>query len=76
MLLKLNEVSQRLNCSLSNVYALVESGRLAAIPTGAGGAGLRVTEQDLAAFIDARRKARKPQSWPEKTNPHKLKHLC
>jgi excisionase family DNA binding protein len=75
MLLKLNEVSQRLNCSLSNVYSLVQSGRLAVISTGATGKGFRVSEDELLRFIKEGRRGRRPSAWPERTNPVQLKHL-
>jgi excisionase family DNA binding protein len=68
-MLKLSEVAQRLNCSLSNVYALVESGRIIATSTGAAGKGYRIAEEDLKMFIDSRRKGKAPQPWPETTKP-------
>jgi excisionase family DNA binding protein len=74
-MLRLTEVAERLNCSLSNVYNLIESGKLPIVPTGARGKGYRVTETDLQAFIEQGRHARRPQAWPEKTNPIKLKHV-
>jgi excisionase family DNA binding protein len=68
MLLKLSEVSERLNCSISNVYALVDSGRLAVIRTGSYGKGYRVSEDDLLAFIDSCRK-QETRPWPTTTKP-------
>jgi excisionase family DNA binding protein len=69
MLLKMSEVSERLNCSISNVYSLDQCGRLSAICTGATGKGYRVAEEELQRFMDSRQHARAPQPWPEKTNP-------
>jgi excisionase family DNA binding protein len=74
-MLKLSEVAVKLNCSVSNVYALVESNRLPVVPTGAGGKGYRVREADLEAFLEESRHGRRPQTWPERTKPVKLKHL-
>ena len=74
-MLRLNQVAERLNTSLSNVYALKDSGMLPVIATGAGGKGYRVSETDLAAFIEQARKGRRMPAWSEKTKPMKLKHL-
>ena len=68
MLLKLSQVSERLNCSLSNVYALVDSGKLAAISTGAAGKGYRVPEEELQRFIEEGKKGRRPH-YPAKCDP-------
>lgn len=51
-MLLLAEVAERLRCSPSNVYSLIESGRLLAVRTGAGGKGYRVDEKDLQVFIE------------------------
>jgi excisionase family DNA binding protein len=75
MLLKLSQVSERLNCSLSNVYSLVQSGRLSVISTGANGKGFRVSEEVLERFIEEGRRGRRPSMWPERTKPVQLKHL-
>jgi excisionase family DNA binding protein len=75
MLLKLSEVSQRLNCSLSNVYALVDSGKLPVIRTGGFGKGYRVSEDDLRTFIDSCRK-QETRPWPATTKPiQKLRNI-
>jgi len=74
-LLRPKQVAELLSCSLSNVYALLESGRLPSVSVGAGGAGLRVMPEDVKAFIDSGRHGRRPKEWPEKARPVKLKHL-
>jgi excisionase family DNA binding protein len=43
------DVSRRLNCSVSHVYRLVESGALPAIRIGPR--ALRVDEHDLAQYL-------------------------
>ena len=58
-MLKLSEVAERLNCSLTNVYALKDQGQLTVVATGAGGKGFRVAEEDLKKFIDEGRRARR-----------------
>ena len=58
VMLKLSQVAERLNCSLSNVYNLVTSGRLMVTPTGAGGKGYRVAEDELQRFLEESRKGR------------------
>lgn len=70
-MLKLRQVAQRLNCSLSNVYALVESGELAHTPIGAGGKGIRVSEDQFKTFLAQRRLRRKQgaASGAESENP-------
>jgi excisionase family DNA binding protein len=50
MLLKLKEVAKRLNCSKSNVYSLVATGELLVHRVGLK-KGLRVSEEDLAAYL-------------------------
>lgn len=75
-MLKLSDVARRLNCSLSNVYSLVDSGRIIATSIGAAGKGYRVAEEDLQTFIDSRRKGKAPQPWPETTKPiSKLRNI-
>lgn len=66
---RLSEVAEQLACSLSNVYVLVESGELVVTSTGAGGKGYRVSEESLAAFIESRKKGRKPVQLDPRRNP-------
>lgn len=71
---KLSEVAQLLNTSVSNVYALVSSGKLPVVRTGAHGKGYRVDSADLDRFIQDGKKGRRvaaPSS--EKLRP--FKHL-
>ena len=77
-MLKLKQVSQRLNCSLSNVYALVESGELAHTPVGANGKGIRVSEEQLKAFLAEReiKGGQEPAPRQRNTGPRPtLKHV-
>ncbi len=51
MLLKPCQVADRLNVSLSTVYGLIESKRLACYRIGQGRGAVRVSEDDLAAYL-------------------------
>lgn len=53
MLLKPKQVSDRLNVSLSTVYGLVESGRLGCHRIGQGRGAIRVSEDDLRAYLQS-----------------------
>ena len=68
-LLKFSQVAEILNCSLSNAYALGESGRLPIVRTGASGRGYRVAEEDLKRFINEGKKGRRIAPFSPKTNP-------
>jgi excisionase family DNA binding protein len=74
-LLKIPEVSERLRLSLSATYGLIETGALASIAVGNRKA-LRVSEDDLQAFLDSRRRGRGPAPAEPQRNPRSpLKHL-
>ena len=49
------EVAKRLNIAASTVYELIQAGKLAALRFGAAGGTLRVTEDDLQAYISGAR---------------------
>jgi excisionase family DNA binding protein len=68
-MLKLSQVADRLNCSLSNVYNLVASGKLTVTPTGAGGKGYRVAEAELQRFLDEGSKGRMPIPFSPRSRP-------
>ena len=74
-LLRVNEVGDRLNLSLSAVYQLIESGRLPSHCVGMR-KGIRVAESDLLAYVEQCRSARRqaPASAPRK-NGAPFKHL-
>jgi excisionase family DNA binding protein len=77
MMLKLNEVAERLNCSVQNVYSLIDRGVLDAFRIGANGKGYRVSEEQLSAFLNERREHRGKDapSFSLKCKPVRLKHL-
>lgn len=75
-MLRVTEVAKRLALSLSSVYQLIESGRLKSHCV-AMRKGIRVMEEDLAAFLEGCRR-RKPASVPaspEKKSGTPFKHL-
>jgi excisionase family DNA binding protein len=73
MLLKLREVAQELNTSVSNVYGLIARGALPVVRTGANGKGYRVDAADLSRFIEEGKRGRRAIPAPEKLKP--FKHL-
>ena len=72
-MLTLREVAERLNCSLANVYALIEAGKLSAVCVGARGKGYRVSESALGVFLAENRVETAEE--PPKAPRLKLKHL-
>lgn len=75
-MLRLKQVAERLQCSLSNVYALVQSGRLPVVTTGARGKGYRVSEDDLAKFLaGGKRGGPSPAALQPQPPRPRLKHL-
>jgi excisionase family DNA binding protein len=67
-LLKLKQVAERLNCSLSNVYSLAATGELPIHRVGVK-KGLRVAEDDLLAYL------RKVRSEGMEIEDENLKHI-
>ena len=53
-LLRVSQVSEKLSCHASHVYALIGAGKLPATRTGEK-KGIRVSEEDLNKFIKMRR---------------------
>lgn len=56
-MLKVMEVAERLNCSVSTVYGLIESGRLAHHRCP----GVRVSERQLQEYLDNTKKEAKEE---------------
>jgi len=75
MLLKVTDVQARLNVSQSTVYALIESGKLHCHRIGRGRGAVRVSEEDLQAFL-ANCRSEQQREAPRCATPRvKLKHL-
>lgn len=75
MLLTVRDVAKRLNVSTSSVYALIQKGRLPHHRIGAGRGAIRVSEEDLAAYLESCRTQHETDGKPRKAPRPKLKHL-
>ena len=73
MLMTMKEVAEALGCSLSNVYNLKDQGYLVVVCVGAGGAGLRVSSEELQRFLAERRQhpGKDALASAKKNNPAK-----
>ena len=71
-LFKVQEVAQRLNCSVSTVYSLIESGRLPHHRCP----GVRVSEEQITAYLNnTKREQLEPSSPQPKLSRPVLKHI-
>ena len=71
-MLKVSQVAERLNCSISTVYSLVESGKLGHHRCP----GIRVSEGQLTAFLEGTKQEQGPVSLTRSTGPRpRLKHI-
>ena len=71
-MLKVSEVAERLSCSVSTVYSLVESGRLGHHRCP----GIRIGDDQLAAFLEGNKKEQRPVFLPRSTGRRpRLKHI-
>lgn len=74
-LLRVSEVADRLNLSLSTVYQLIESGRLPSHCVGMR-KGIRVAESDMLAYVERCRSVRRQAPAPApKKNGSPFRHL-
>jgi excisionase family DNA binding protein len=64
MYLTVHEVADRLRVSHSSVYLLVESGRMAHHRIGARRGAIRISEDDLAAYLAENRQGQRSESPP------------
>lgn len=74
VLLKVAEVAQRLNCSPSFVYQLVEQRRIAHLRIGKGTGGIRFLPDDVEAYLFGVRVGVRGNDVPA-MRPRQLKHL-
>lgn len=72
-LLTAKQVSERLGCSLGNVYGLLESGDLPRVRIGKQ-KGYRIAESDLVAFIEQRKNSA-PSNVSKANIGRALKHI-
>lgn len=61
-MLKVNQVAEELNVSQSVVYALIDAGRLACHRIGVGRGTIRVSTEDLDAYLASCRDEKTEQS--------------
>ncbi len=71
-MMTVSEVAKMLGISPQSVYSIIEAGKLAAHRFGAGRGTIRVSEDDLNAYIEASR-IKKDQP-PQRMARPKLKH--
>ena len=70
-MLKVNQVAERLNCSVATVYHLIETERLPHYRCP----GIRVSEEQLAEYLESCRRG-PPQPAPVKFKHVKLRHIA
>ena len=77
-LMKVSQIAERLNCSSSTVYALVEGKKLGCHRIGNGRGAIRVSECDLQTFLESNHVAppgRNGEAIPPPRPRVKLKHI-
>lgn len=76
MYLTVSDVAIQLRISKASVYQLIESGRLAHHRIGARRGAIRVSQEDLDAYMaDCRTGIPKRRSIQQAVSPQKLKHI-
>lgn len=76
MLLKPRQLAERLNVSLSTVYGLIETGKIACHRIGVGRGAVRVSEEQLAEYLESTKRERR-EPTVERTVPRlsQLRHV-
>lgn len=72
-MLTVKEVAQKLRVSAASIYSLIESGKMGCHRIGMGRGTIRVSEDDLSAFLLTCREA--TESTPKLPPKRKLRHL-
>jgi excisionase family DNA binding protein len=71
--LRVKQVAERLNLSVSKIYELVESGEL---PHHRFGGAIRVSEEQIAEYMNRTKRERKSAAPPKGAGPRpRLKHI-
>lgn len=74
MVLKPRELAERLKVSLSTVYGLIDAGKIACHRIGCGRGAVRISEEDLAAYLESCRRG--PKTGPvRKLHRPRLNHI-
>ena len=71
ILLRVAQVAERLNCSVATVYSLIETGSLEHHRCP----GVRVSEQQLAAYLEKTKRGRTPTAEKPKRVQPRLRHI-
>jgi excisionase family DNA binding protein len=75
-LLLVSEVAEQFRCSISTIYALIAQGRLGHFRIGVGSGGIRVSDEQLDAYLKSRENGGGQLGLPAPMTPMpKLKHL-
>ena len=74
MMLKVSQVAEKLNVSESIVYALITAGRLGSHRIGVGRGTIRVSTEDLEAYLASCRECKGEQPRRPVPRPH-LRHI-
>lgn len=71
-MMRVSDVATRLNCSVSSVYALIESRRLAHHRCP----GIRISEEQLAAYLEQTKREHVTSEPVKAKPPHpRLRHI-
>ena len=73
-LCSVREAAQRLGCSATNIYALIDSGELPFVRIGKA-KGYRIDTNDLDAFIEARKQTKQGTRRNRVPRLPRLKHI-
>ncbi len=73
-MLRLREVAERLNCSITDVSALRDAGLLRCVPSTANGNRFQVEETELERFVADRRelRGRDANRFPANCKPFRI----
>ncbi|WP_437207147.1 helix-turn-helix domain-containing protein [Planctomicrobium sp. SH664] len=72
LLWRVSQVARRLNCSVSTVYSLIESGRLEHHRCP----GIRISEEQILAYLEQTKQGRTPRKTKQaRINGPRLRHI-
>ena len=74
-LLTIRELSERLRVSIASVYALIKSGKIAALRVGMRSGAIRIRESDVAAYLESCLQISEGRETVHNSPPTKLKHI-
>ena len=74
MMLTVSQVAEKLNVSESNVYALIAAGHLACHRIGVGRGTIRISTEDLDAYLASCRECQSQQQQQPVPRP-RLRHI-